>query len=166
MAGTLRTRPRLIGPRKTVAIIASTFHERLVTSLIEHARDEILALMPNASVPLYRVPGAFEIPVCAAYVASHTQTDVIVALGVIIRGETDHADLVAHSVFQKLQEVAVEYLVPVINQILLVENEQQAVERCTGETLNRGIEGGRAAVAMTELFIKLKETYPNVKEAG
>lgn len=163
MAGSsLRRRPRLIGPRKTVAIIASTFHENYVASMIEHARDELLASMPNASVPLYRVPGAYEIPVCASYVTTHTNVDVIVALGVIIRGETEHADLVANSVFSGLQDIAIHQHVPVINEVLLLDDEEQAEERCMGEELNRGTEAGQAAVSMAELFIKLRETYPDV----
>ncbi len=163
MAGSsLRRRPRLIGPRKTVAIIASTFHENYVASMIEHARDELLASMPNASVPLYRVPGAHEIPVCASYVTSHTNADVIIALGVIIRGETEHADLVATSVFSGLQEIAVHQEIPIINEVLLLDSEAQAKERCLGEEINRGTEAGQAAVSMAELFIKLRETYPDV----
>ena len=161
-SSSLRRRPRLIGPRKTVAIIASTFHENYVAAMIEHARDELLASMPNASVPLYRVPGAFEIPVCASYVTTHTNVDVILALGVVIRGETEHADLVSTSVFQALQEVAITSQVPIINEILLLDDEEQAEERCLGEDLNRGTEAGQAAVSMAELFPKLREAYPDV----
>ena len=166
-ASHVRTRPRLIGARKTVAIIASTYNEQFVTGLIEHSRDELLTLMPTASVPLYRVPGANEIPVCAEYVASHTETDAIIALGVVIRGETDHADLVATSVFTSLHQISNNNLVPIINEVLLLDNTKQAQERCLGERINRGTEAGRAATAMTELFVKLRETYPNAKtEAG
>ena len=162
MAGSsLRRRPRLIGPRKTVAIIASTYHEQYVASMVEHARDELLATMPNASVPLYRVPGAFEIPVCASYVATHTNVDVIIALGVVIRGETEHADLVSTAVFSALQDISIEQHVPVINEVLLLDDEEQAEERCMGEEMNRGTEAGQAAVSMAELFIKLRETYPD-----
>ncbi|MFT4636831.1 MAG: 6,7-dimethyl-8-ribityllumazine synthase [Verrucomicrobiales bacterium] len=161
-SSSLRRRPRLIGPRKTVAIIASTYHENYVAGMIEHARDELLASMPNASVPLYRVPGAFEIPVCASYVTTHTNVDVLIALGVIIRGETEHADLVANSVFRGLQDIAIHQHVPVINEVLLLDDEEQAEERCLGEDTNRGREAGQAAVAMAELFIKLRETYPDV----
>ena len=163
MAGSsLRRRPRLIGPRKTVAIIASTYHENYVANMIEKARDELLISMPNASVPLYRVPGAFEIPVCASYVVNHTNVDVVIALGVVIRGETEHADLVSKTVFNGLQQIAVEQQVPIINEVLLLDDTDQAEERCMGEELNRGTEAGQAAVSMAELFIKLRETYPDV----
>lgn len=163
MAGSsLRRRPRLIGPRKTVAIIASSYHEEYVSSMIERARDELLVSMPNASVPLYRVPGAHEIPVCAAYVTAHTAVDVVICLGVLIRGETDHADLVARTVFEGLQKLAVESQIPIINEVLLLDDEEQAEERCLGDEINRGTEAGQAAVSMAELFIKLKETYPDV----
>lgn len=134
--------------------------------MIEHARDELLASMPNASVPLYRVPGANELPVCASYVASHTGADVIIALAVLIRGETDHADLVARCVFEELQSIAVENHVPIINEVLLLDDEAQAEARCLGDEINRGTEAGLAAVSMVELFVKLRETYPDVVKAG
>ncbi len=158
----LPRKPRVIGVKKTFAIVASLYNEPFVNALVEATRNEIQQIMPTASMPLYRVPGAGEIPVCAEYVVQHANADVVVALGVIIKGQTDHADLIALGVANALQEMACRNLIPIINEVLLVENEMQAKERCFGVQLNRGIEAARAATTMAELFQKLDTTYTPV----
>ena len=156
----LPRRPRLIGPRKTFAIIASMYNETCMNGLLESTKGELLSIMPTASVPLYRVPGAWEIPVCAEYVLQHTHADVIIALGVVIRGETGHADLITSAVAQELQMMSTRHLTPIINMVLLTNNEQEARERCFGDRMNRGVEAARAALNMAELFTKLHTAYP------
>ena len=157
---TLPRKPRFIGPRKTFAIVASMYHEPLMNGLLESTKAELLGLMPAASVPLYRVPGAWEIPVCAEYVMQYTGADVIICLGVVIRGETAHADLITQSVCDKLQEMSVRHLTPIINTVLLVNNEAEARARVFGDEMNRGVEAARAALNMAELFSKLHTAYP------
>jgi 6,7-dimethyl-8-ribityllumazine synthase len=123
---TLPRRPRLIGPRKTFAIVASMYNEKCMDGLLESTKAELLAIMPTASVPLYRVPGAGEIPVCAEYVLQHTHADVVIALGVVIRGETSHADLIASSVATELQSMSCRHLTPIVNMVLLVSSQRHA----------------------------------------
>ena len=157
---TLPRRPRLIGPRKTFAIIASMYNETCMNGLLESTKSELLSIMPTASVPLYRVPGAWEIPVCSEYVLQYTHADVVIALGVVIRGQTGHADLVTNAMAQELQTMASRHLTPIINMVLLVNTEQEARERCFGDKMNRGVEAARAALNMAELFTKLHTAYP------
>lgn len=159
----LPPQPRVIGGRKTLAIVASLYNEDFVNAMVDAARAEIDLLLPGAIVPLYRVPGAFEIPVCAQFVVERANVDVIVALGVIIRGETGHADLIAGTVAKSLQDLARETLVPVVNEVLLLDSEDQARERCFGTRMNRGTEAARVAVGMAELMQKLETTYPRGK---
>lgn len=161
---TLPRKPRLIGPRKTFAIVASMYNEPLMNGLLESTKAELLGLMPAASVPLYRVPGAWEIPVCAEYVKQYTGADVIICLGVVIRGETGHADLITQSVSDKLQEMAVRHLTPIINMVLLVNSEAEARARVFGDQMNRGVEAARAALNMAELFSKLHTAYPTPRK--
>ena len=164
-AGTLPRQPRVASnTRSNIAIIASIFNKTYVDALVESARAEIAALIPNAVVPVYRVPGAGEIPVCAEFVATRTKASVIIAVGVIIQGETSHADLIAHTSASALQDIGRSHLLPVINQVLLVENEAQAHARCFGDEINRGTEAARAALSMMDLFAQLEKTYP-VEEA-
>jgi 6,7-dimethyl-8-ribityllumazine synthase len=155
----LPRRPRTFGHRQTIAIIASIYNDEYVTALIKATQSELEKLVPQATVPLLRVPGAYEIPVCAQYLAKNSSTDVIIALGVIIRGDTAHADLVAGSVCDSLQRVATENVIPIINEVLLLNNVEQAKERCMGTKINRGVEAARAAAGMAEMFQKLKRTY-------
>lgn len=161
---TLPRKPRLIGPRKTFGIVASMYNEELMNGLLDSTKAELLGIMPTASVPLYRVPGAWEIPVCAEYVLQYTGADVIIALGIIVRGETGQADIIAKSVADKLQEMSSRHLIPIINMVLLVDNEEQAQARVFGEEMNRGIEAARAALNMAELFSKLHTAYPTPKK--
>ena len=78
----------------------------------------------------------------------------VIALGAIIKGETDHADLVGSSVTTSLQNLALANNIPIIHEVLLTENREQAVERCQGAK-NRGLEAAKAAVTMAELFSSL-----------
>ena len=161
---TLPRKPRLIGPRKTFAIVASMYNEPLMNGLLESTKAELLGLMPAASVPLYRVPGAWEIPVCTEYVLQYTNADVIICLSVVIRGETAHADLITQSVCDKLQEMTVRHLTPIINMVLMVNNEAEARARVFGDKMNRGVEAARAALNMAELFSKLHTAYPTPRK--
>jgi 6,7-dimethyl-8-ribityllumazine synthase len=131
-----------------------------VDALIDHARQELSELVPGAEILVFRVPGAFEIPSCVSYILRHTHSDAVITLGVIIRGSTGHADLVAQGVTEQLARLAVDHACPVIHEVLLLENEEQAVERCHGQTINRGTEAARAAANMMDLFQQLHQAFP------
>ena len=133
-----------------ITIVASEYNAHLVNAMLEHAQKEIAQLQPKALVEVVRVPGAFEIPLFVKLVAERHHPDAIIALGVLLQGETAHAKLVASSVSQALQNIAVEYSTPVIHQVLLLNNEEQAIARCMTDTLNRGVEAARVAVAVIE----------------
>ncbi len=84
----------------------------------------------------------------------------MIALGLIIRGSTEHADLVGRSVTDSLQQLAIQSLRPVIHEVLLVDDEKQAYARCIGAKLNRGREAARAAAAMIDVFQELDRSMP------
>jgi 6,7-dimethyl-8-ribityllumazine synthase len=137
------------------SIVASRYNEHYVNAMLEAARDELETVSPNTSISVYRVPGAFEIPVTVEKVLRSGETDAVIALGLIIRGETEHGDLVATSVTNALQNIAITHGVPVVHEVLLVDNEAQAQARCIGEEINRGTEAARVAVNMASLFKKM-----------
>ena len=153
-------RPAPLTSRASIAIVASLYNDTYVKAMIDSARRELEALAPNAQVTTYRVPGAFEIPVCAEFVLKHTEADCIIALGVIINGETEHGNLVGASVTDALQRMAVAHVVPIVHEVLLLDSIEQADERCLGDRINRGTEAARVAVNMVELFEKLRVTFP------
>lgn len=137
----------------SISIIASRYNGKYTDALVKSASETLANLAPDLEVKVTRVPGAFEIPVVVEAVAcSDVQPLAIIALGVIIRGSTAHADLIAQSITQSLQETGISHLVPVIHEVLLVENSEQAEARSIGDELNRGREAAEAAVAMIEVM--------------
>ena len=159
MSNYASSRPRPTQEPVSIAIVASLYNNQFVQGLLNAAKEEIEVIAPNASVDVYRVPGAFEIPVCTELVLRSSTPDAVIALGVIIRGSTEHADLVGASVTDALQQMAVRHCVPVVHEVLLVENEEQAEERCLGATINRGTEAAQTCVKMINLFGKMKASF-------
>ena len=132
--------------RRSFAIVASQYNPDFVKALVESTRRELMILVPQCSIETFEVPGAFEIPVVLQEIAHRGGFDAIIALGVIIEGETLHADLIGRSVTTALQDIALRFRTPVIHEVLLVRNEDQAKVRTLNEGNNRGIEAARAAV--------------------
>ncbi len=148
--------PAPTGQPGTVCIVASRYNSTYTDALVSSARETLATLAPALEVRVLRVPGAFEIPVVVEAVASgETQPLAIIALGVIIRGSTAHADLIAASITRSLADTGVSHLIPVIHEVLLVENAAQAEARSLGDELNRGREAAEAAVAMIDLMASL-----------
>jgi len=102
------------------------------------------------------VRGAFEIPVVVRELASRASSDAIIACGVILQGETNHAQNLSRSVTDALQRIAVEHAVAVINVVLRFDNETQARARCLENKINRGTEAARAAVEIANLLLDLR----------
>jgi 6,7-dimethyl-8-ribityllumazine synthase len=102
------------------------------------------------------VPGSFEIPVVVRELARKKNAEAIIACGVIMQGETNHAKNLSSSVTDALQRIAVDYGVPVINVVLSFENDNQARERCLKNKINRGTEGARAAVEIAGVMSKFR----------
>jgi 6,7-dimethyl-8-ribityllumazine synthase len=147
-------RPRLVAAKRTFAIVASQFNPSYVQGLLDHAARELQT--PMAKVALYRVPGAFEIPIVVRELAQQKKADVILALGVIIKGKTDHADNLSRSVTDALQRIALDYGVPVINCVHTFAKDLDARERCLEEKINRGTEAARAAIEIANVMSDLR----------
>jgi 6,7-dimethyl-8-ribityllumazine synthase len=156
MSRAIPRRPRVIESKRTFAIVASKFNARYVQGLVDHAENELNTLAPNATISIQRVPGAFEIPVVVRELASLDKADAIIACGVIMQGETNHAKNLSRSVTDALQRIAVDYGVPVINVVLSFDNETQARERCLENKINRGTEAARAAVEIANVMSALR----------
>src|SRR5262249_3522173 len=119
-------------------IVASQYNARYVNSMLKAARRE-LSRAGAKPVEVIRVPGAYEIPVVAARLArSASRGDAqiaphlsaIICLGVILRGETVHAEHIGEAVSRALMEIQLRFEVPVIHEVLLLENKAQARMRC------------------------------------
>ena len=138
---------------KYFAIIASTYNPRYVDAMLRAAKTEILRA--GGKVQIVRVPGAYEIPVVAAKLARSQNFSAIICLGVSLRGATTHAQHIGEAVSNALVQIQIQHEVPVIHEVLLLENEQQAVERCLDKKHNRGTEAAQTALGMARVMTKL-----------
>jgi len=151
MSTALPSRPRLTSKAKQAfALVVSSYNGEYTSALEKNARAELLAIDPKATIITVEAPGAFEIPLLVKLLAAQKKHDAILALGVIIKGKTAHADLIASTITQSLQQISLEHRVPVIHEVLLVDNETQARVRCIEPKLNRGREAARAAIASAQ----------------
>ena len=135
-----------------VTIVASRYNARYVNSMLRAAKTELAKA--KVAVEVVRVPGAFEIPAVASALARRlaNPVDAILCLGVILRGETTHAENIGQAVTGALAQLQIEHSLPVIHEVLLLENVQQAKERCLDARNNRGIEAARTAVEMMRVM--------------
>ncbi|MFA6564043.1 MAG: 6,7-dimethyl-8-ribityllumazine synthase [Verrucomicrobiia bacterium] len=135
------------------AIVAGRYNQRYSDALVTRARRALrMAGAKRGDVTVIRVPGAFEVPVVVSRLASSGSYDAIIALGVIIRGETEHADLIGRAVTDALTQIVLRDGVPVVHEVLLLGNEQQAHARCLQPKHNRGTEAALTAIEMAHLM--------------
>ncbi len=135
----------------SVGIVAARFNPDLVDALLLRVRDGLTASGVLAeNITLARVPGSHELPVAAQWLAQARKRDVVLALGVLIGGDTNHHEMVGQSVSHAFQQVALATGTPVINGVIVADNLKQAQARCTGR-INRGAEFARAALEMAAL---------------
>jgi 6,7-dimethyl-8-ribityllumazine synthase len=149
------SRPRQFQQRRAVAIVASQYNSEFVEGLCAHAQRELAVLLPDSSIQQFLVPGAFEIPLFVQEIAERGAFTAIIALGVIIQGETQHARLIAEAVTAP-SSISLRFRVPVIHEVLLLENEAQARARCLEPEINRGTEAARVAVRMIQALAETK----------
>jgi 6,7-dimethyl-8-ribityllumazine synthase len=143
------------GATVTVGIAAARFNERYVDALLRQVYDHLRTAGVRARrITLIRVPGSNELPGAVQWLCARGRPDVCIALGVIIRGGTLHYELVAEASAQGLMRVALDARVPVINGVIVAENERQARARCLGR-IRRGTEFAQAALEMAALQRKL-----------
>lgn len=130
------------------AIIASRFNEALVGGLLQRTVDELLELgVLRENLRIDRVPGSAELAYAAQSRAREGAFNAVIALGVLIAGETQHHDIVSRTVSMGLQQVSLNESLPVINGVISAESYRQAEDRTIGR-IERGKEFAEAAVVM------------------
>jgi len=144
-----------------VALLTSSFNASIVDGLLTGAREALSAMgVAAGDITVVDVPGAFELPLAAAVAARSKRFDALVALGAVVRGETDHYQHIAREAAAGLAAVARETGVPVGFGLLTVTDEKQAIGRARPGPRNKGAEAARAAVAMVHVVRSLRGTRP------
>lgn len=154
----------LSGAGKRVGIVASRFNSRVVELLVSGAVDCLRRHgVDPGDIVLVRVPGAWELPQAAEELANpggggegKPKLDALVALGVVIRGDTPHFDYICAQCSAGLASASRRHRIPVGFGVLTCDTSQQAEERAGGKAGNKGWEAAIAALEMADLFARLR----------
>lgn len=139
-----------IGPHARVAVVAARFNAFIVDQLLTGCLHRLAQLgAAEGMVDVFRVPGAFELPVAAKAAAQSRRYAAVICLGCVVRGDTPHFEYVAGEAARGIQQVAVSEGLPVIFGVLTTNTEQQALDRTGG---SHGHAGQRAAEAAAEMI--------------
>lgn len=135
------------------AIILSRYNDDIGSELLKNTHETLIkhGTKPK-NIDLFRVPGALEIPVIANALALKDKYDAIIALGVIIKGETPHFDLVARECYRGLMDISLCSDTPVIFGVLTTNNLKQAKDRSAKSKMNKGMEFAESAIEMAALL--------------
>ncbi len=148
----------------SIGIVAARYNTALVDALLHAVFEELTAAgVKEKRIKIARVPGSHEVPWAAQALAT-SKFDCVIALGVLIGGDTDHHEMVGTSVSHALQQVALATGTPVINGVIVVDNLKQAETRCRG-AINRGAEFASAALEMAALRRSLRPA-PSLRTPG
>jgi 6,7-dimethyl-8-ribityllumazine synthase len=138
---------------KKFAIVASRYNDFITEKLVCGALDALNRCgAKDKDIELFKVPGAFEIPLVAKRVARTKRFDALICLGAVIRGATPHFDFVAAEASKGIAAVMMETGLPVIFGVITVDTIEQAIERAGAKLDNKGFSAAMAAVEMVNLF--------------
>ena len=135
------------------AIVASRWNELISARLVDGALDSLKRLgAKDGNVSVYRVPGAFEIPLLALRLAQSRKFDAIICLGTIIRGQTPHFDYIASEVARGISHAGLTSGLPVVFGIVTADTVDQAIDRAGVKLGNKGFEAAMTAVELVNLY--------------
>jgi 6,7-dimethyl-8-ribityllumazine synthase len=138
------------------ALIATRFNDFIVKNLIGGAMDYLRRHnVSKENVTLIRTPGCGELPLTTKVIAQSKKYDGIVCLGAIIKGETHHFDLLTHETTKSLNQLMLEYSIPIGFGIVTTYNLEQAIERAGNKSGNKGSEAAAACLEMVNLIQQL-----------
>lgn len=137
---------------KRFAIVSARFYAELGDWLEDGARRALLACkVREEDIAVYRVPGCFELPLAASRLIAADCVDAVVALGVVIRGETPHFDYVAGECARGIMNVQLATGVPIGFGVLTTETLAQAQERADPARGDKGYQAALAAAALLQI---------------
>ncbi len=147
---------KLFAKGKKFALIVSRFNDFITDKLSSGAVDALVRCGGSeADIDIYKVPGAFEIPLVAKKLVQKKEYHAVICLGSVIRGATSHYDYVCSEVSKGIAVVGLEAQVPVIFGILTTDTIEQAIERAGSKAGNKGWDAAMSAVEMVNLMEKV-----------
>ena len=157
MAGPARPRPSDAGGLR-FAIVVARFNESITAALLDGAQRTLAdrGAAPDA-VEVFWAPGSFEIPLLAQACAGTGRFDAVICLGAIIRGETDHYQLIAEETARGVGEVSLRTGVPCIFEVLATPTRDLAEARAGGSAGNKGEEAAQAAIEVVGALRSIRE---------
>lgn len=143
------------------AIVVSRWNEALTSRLADGAKQALAeAGSQPDSIEIFHVPGAFELPLACQKAAQTGTFDAIIALGVVIRGDTPHFDYVAGQAASGITQVSLQTGVPVLFGVITADTMEQAVARSGEKSDNKGYEAAMSAVEMVNLIREMDDRKP------
>jgi 6,7-dimethyl-8-ribityllumazine synthase len=135
------------------AIVVSRWNEALTSNLLRGAQEAFAdAGADEDAIDVFRVPGSFELPLACLRAAESGRYDAVLALGVVIRGETPHFDFVAGEAARGVMEAGLDTGIPIMFGVVTANTEQQALDRAGEGPANKGFEAAASAIEMARLF--------------
>jgi 6,7-dimethyl-8-ribityllumazine synthase len=152
-------RGRLNADGYRFAVVVSRWNDFLTSKLLSGALDALSAHgAADDAVEVIHVPGAFELPLAVLKAAETGRFDAVVALGVVIRGETPHFDYVAGEAAKGVTQAGMTTGVPVMFGVVTTDTLEQAINRCGGKAGNKGYEAAVSAIETADLFRSMSES--------
>lgn len=148
-----KSAPKLSAAGLRFGIVISRFNTRITERLLKGAIEALKAAgASDRQIEIVEVPGAFEIPLTAKKIAEAKRTDALIAIGCVLRGETDHYNYVCSEVARGVQLAQLDTGMPIIFCVLTCDTDEQAMERSGGKLGNKGHDAGRAAIEMASFM--------------
>lgn len=140
-----------------VAVVVARFNEFVTKRLLEGAVETLARHgVSDDDITLAWVPGSFELPVVAKSFGQSGQFDAVICLGAVIRGETDHYEMVANQAAAGISAAGRETGIPTVFGVLTTENMEQAINRAGGKSGNLGSNAALAAIETARLVHAIK----------
>ena len=150
------TEGKIVAKGMKFGIVASRFNDFICGRLIDGAIDALTrAGADEKDIHVYKVPGAFELPVAAKKLAKTAKFDAVICLGAVIRGATPHFEYISAEVTKGIASVGLETEIPVAFGVLTTDTIEQAIERAGAKAGNKGWDAAMSAIEMVDLFRKL-----------
>lgn len=142
-------------------ILLPRFNDFIGQKLLDGCIDAILRHRGDKNnIHIFRVPGAFELPQTARHLLKSGLYDVIIVLGVVIRGSTYHFEIVANEAAKGIAKLSLDFDTPIVFGVLTCDNIEQAIERAGTKSGNKGFESAVSAIELANLTKEIRELCP------